>query len=118
MSETAPSPVEIRYHSRSRVLEVSFTDGARFELAAGYLRCFARAADQGEELSEAIVPPTDLPPVGIVRIVPLDGGAIGLHFDDGHESGVYTWAWLYRLGREQAKRLDRHIAPIVPPAPV
>ena len=87
MTQPIPQPHEIRYHSRSRVLEVSFADGSRFELPAASLYAGnAVAAD-----------------VGIARIAPLANGAICLHFDDGSESEPLSWAELYRRGSSQSR---------------
>ena len=83
MTPQTPQPHEIRYHSRSRMLEVSFADGARFELPAASLH--------GGDAAAAAE-------VGIARIAPLGNGAITLHFDDGRESGPLSWADLYRRG--------------------
>lgn len=76
-----PQPHEIRYHSRSRVLEVSFADGARFEFPVASLHGGDAAAE-----------------VAIARIAPLGNDAISLHFDDGHETEPLSWADLYRRG--------------------
>ena len=81
-SET-PVPTEIKLHKVSRVLEVSFADGARFELPVASLH-------EGDAAAAA--------EVGIARIAPLGNGAISLHFDDGRESGPLSWADLYRRG--------------------
>ncbi len=86
MSQADTAPHEIRYHSRSRVLEARFADGTCFRLTAASLR--ARDSDAPPAAGE----------VGIARIAPLGNGGIVLHFDDGHESAPLTWAELYGIG--------------------
>jgi DUF971 family protein len=96
-----PWPTELRVRRAARTLEVDFDDGARFVLPAEYLRVMTPSAeDRGHGAGpgrtvpgKAQVALTDLQPVGryAVRII----------FSDGHDSGLYSWDELRRLGREQ-----------------
>jgi DUF971 family protein/molybdopterin converting factor small subunit len=102
-------PVEIQLHQKSRVLEIGFDDGARFRLPVEYLRVFSPAAEvrtarqRGEFL-------TGKESVNIIQITPVGGYAVQLHFDDGHETGVYAWKTLYELGRDQDKQWPAYLA--------
>jgi DUF971 family protein len=109
-----PSPVEIRLRTRSRLLEVSFDDGARYELPAEYLRVHSPSAEvQGHGVSEGVLV-TGKEDVGISAVEPIGHYAVRLVFDDGHDTGLYTWKYLRELGSEQEarwlmylRRLDR-----------
>lgn len=100
----APAVTELRYRSADRVLEVGFEDGARFTLTAEYLRVESPSAEvQGHSPSQKRTI-AGRRHVGIMRIEPVGHYAVRLHFDDLHDSGIYSWAWLRLLGEEQATR--------------
>ncbi len=94
----APAPTEIRLDRASGALEIAFADGARFTLPAEYLRVYSPSA----ELTGHGGGPRRFPPgkrhVRIVDVQPVGRYAIRPVFDDGHETGLYRWAWLYELG--------------------
>lgn len=104
-----PVPVEIQLHQKSRVLEIAFDDGGRFRLPVEYLRVFSPAAEartarqRGEFL-------TGKESVNITQITPVGGYAAQLHFDDGHETGLYAWKTLYDLGRHQDTQWPAYLA--------
>ncbi len=87
-------PTEINLHAKSRLLSIAFADGARFELPCEYLRVFSKAAI----LDQAI---TGKEGVNIERIDPQGQYAIRILFDDGHDTGIYSWDTLYALGTNQ-----------------
>jgi DUF971 family protein len=96
MSETAP--VELRLRTRSRLLVVSFGDGQRYELPFEYLRVFSPSAEvQGHSPSQRITV-TGKQDVGIRDIEPIGHYAVKLIFDDGHDTGLFTWKYLRELG--------------------
>ena len=106
-----PTPTEIRVRKTSRCLAVSFDDGARFDLPYEYLRVYSPSAEvkghgPGQEVLQI-----GKEQVGISRIEPIGHYAVRLVFDDGHDTGLYSWRYLHELGREQEKRwadyLDR-----------
>ena len=104
MSNGTPVPTEIRYHRRTRVLELTYADGNRFELSAEYLRVYSPSAEvrghgPGQEVLQV-----GKETVSIGQIEPFGNYAVRLHFDDGHDSGLYSWDELYLLGSEQAER--------------
>ncbi len=96
MSEQPPDlfPTEINLHSKSRLLIVVFSDGRRFELPCEYLRVFSRA----KEVRTLDTPVTGKEDVNITRIEPQGQYAVRLEFDDGHDTGIYSWDTLYELG--------------------
>jgi DUF971 family protein len=99
-----PAPVEIRLRTRSRLLEVSFDDGSRYELPAEYLRVNSPSAEvQGHGAGEGVLV-TGKEDVGISAVEPIGHYAVRLVFDDGHDTGLYTWKYLHELGSEREAR--------------
>lgn len=97
----APHPTDIKLHQLSRMLEVSFEDGAHFTLPCEYLRVYSPSAEvrghgPGQETLQ--IGKED---VNIVDIQPVGHYAVKLVFSDGHDSGLYSWNILYELGRDQ-----------------
>ncbi|WP_424810647.1 gamma-butyrobetaine hydroxylase-like domain-containing protein [Roseococcus sp. YIM B11640] len=94
---------ELRYRSAEKSLEVAFDDGSRFVLPAEYLRVESPSAEvQGHGPDQKTIVPGRRH-VGIMRIEPVGNYAVRLIFDDLHDSGIYSWAELHRLGTEQAR---------------
>lgn len=96
-----PIPQEIKYHSSSRVLELGYADGAQFDLSAEYLRVHSPSAEvrghgPGQEVLQ--IGKED---VRITQIEPIGHYAVRLHFDDGHNTGLYSWEELFDLGARQ-----------------
>jgi DUF971 family protein len=101
---SGPVPTLIRLRTRSRVLEVAFDDGARFELPFEYLRVFSPSAEvKGHGPGQGVLV-TGKENVGISAVEPVGQYAVKLVFDDGHATGLYSWAYLYQLGSEQERR--------------
>jgi DUF971 family protein len=103
MSEHRVKPTDITLHQQSRMLEVAFEDGAHFRLPCEYLRVYSPSAEvrghgPGQETLQL-----GKENVNIARIEPVGHYAVRLCFDDGHDTGLYSWDWLYHLGREQDK---------------
>ena len=104
---TAPEervPTEIKLRSRSRVLEVTFSDGQRFELPFEYLRVHSPSAEvkgHGPGQEVLVVGKEN---VAIRAVEPIGQYAVRLIFDDGHNTGLYTWKYLYELGSEQPEK--------------
>jgi DUF971 family protein len=89
-------PVEIKLHQKSRVLEIAFEDGKRFELPCEYLRVYSPSAEvRGHGPGQEVLQ------LGIENIEPVGNYAVILHFDDGHNTGIYSWETLYDLGAHQ-----------------
>ena len=101
---SAPAVTELRYRGAERVLEVGFADGARFRLPAEYLRVESPSAEvQGHDPSQKRTI-AGRRHVGIMRIEPVGNYAVRLVFDDLHDTGIYSWAWLRLLAEEQDSR--------------
>lgn len=98
-SEHTPSiPTDIKLHQRSRVLELQFDDGSKFELSCELLRVYSPSADvRGHAAGEGVLQ-TGKEDVNIEKIEPVGNYAVKLVFDDGHATGLYSWSYLYDLG--------------------
>jgi len=103
LTSQTPTPTEIKLHQKSRVLEISFDDGRRFEIPYEMLRVYSPSAEvrghgPGQEVLQTgkkNVEVSGVEPVGTYGIQPT--------FSDGHNTGIYSWEYLYDLGhrREQ-----------------
>lgn len=91
-------PVALTLRRDERVLEVAFDDGRKFVLPAMFLRIESPSAEvQGHHASQK-QPVLGKEQVGIRAIEPVGNYAVRIIFDDGHDTGIYTWTYLYRLG--------------------
>jgi len=91
-------PTEIKLHQRSRVLELHFDDGFECNLTCEYLRVHSPSAEvQGHGPGQEVLQ-TGKEDVGIDQITPSGNYAIKIAFDDGHDSGIFTWTYLHGLG--------------------
>ena len=101
MTENILHPLTISLHKQSRVLEIAYNDGENFKLPCEYLRVFSPSADvkghgPGQEVLQL-----GKEDVNIKEVEPVGNYAVRLIFDDGHETGLYTWNYLYELGQNQ-----------------
>ncbi|HEU4592503.1 MAG TPA: DUF971 domain-containing protein [Steroidobacteraceae bacterium] len=102
--------VEITLRTRSRVLDVAFEDGARFQLPFEYLRVHSPSAEvKGHGPGQEVLV-TGKQDVGIRAVEPVGQYAVKLVFDDGHDSGLYSWKYLRELGEKQAENWRRYQA--------
>ncbi|HKD53301.1 MAG TPA: DUF971 domain-containing protein [Steroidobacteraceae bacterium] len=107
MSE--PIATEIRLRRTSRVLEVSFADGSRYELPFEYLRVHSPSAEvKGHGPGQEVLV-LGKEKVGIVAVEPVGQYAVRLVFDDGHDTGLYTWKYLHELGRERPQKWAQYL---------
>jgi DUF971 family protein len=103
-------PVEIRLKTADKALEVDFDDGARFRYPAEFLRVVSPSAEvQGHGPSQRVTVPGRRH-VGIIEIEPVGNYAVRLKFDDLHETGIYSWAYLYEIGRDQDRIWAEYLA--------
>jgi DUF971 family protein len=102
MTANAPFPENIRLRKRTRVLEVEFDDGSAYSLPAEYLRVHSPSAEVQGHSPETATLVTGKSQVAISDIEQVGRYAVRLVFDDGHDTGLYTWTYLYELGRDQA----------------
>lgn len=98
-----PQPTNLTVHNKSRMLDISFDDGASFTISFELLRVYSPSAEvrghgQGQEVLQ--VGKRD---VGIAALDPVGNYAVQPTFSDGHNTGLYTWDYLYKLGAEQTK---------------
>src|SRR5471030_1015707 len=96
-----PTPTEIKLRTASRLLDVKFDDGSHYELPFEYLRVFSPSAEvKGHGGGEGVLQ-LGKQNVGISRLEPIGNYALRLHFDDGHNAGLYSWTLLQELGRDR-----------------
>jgi DUF971 family protein len=105
-----PVAREIRLNQAERVLHVTFDDGAHFALPAEYLRVESPSAEvQGHGPGQKTII-AGRRHVGIIGIEPVGNYAVRLDFDDLHNTGIYSWDYLYELGQQQAQRWADYLA--------
>jgi DUF971 family protein len=108
--ESRPWPTEIRLSPDRRFLSVSFEGGASFRLAAEYLRVSSPSAEvQGHAPAERKTVPGKAN-VRITAVEPLGNYAVRLVFDDRHDTGIYSWDYLFELGRDHETRWAAYLA--------
>lgn len=101
LNPSSPIPTEIKLHQQSRVMEVAFNDDSRFTMPFEYLRVFSPSAEvrghgPGQEVLQV-----GKKNIEIKNIEPVGQYAVVLVFSDGHDSGIYSWDYLYDLGAKQ-----------------
>lgn len=105
-----PTPTEIRLKRAEKRLEVDFDDGSRFAFPAEFLRVESPSAEvQGHGPNERRTVPGKRH-VGITGLEPVGHYAVRILFDDTHDTGIFSWDYLYTLGREQASRWSAYLA--------
>jgi len=112
MSElgTTRWPTELRLKQAEKILEISFDDGVKFRLPAEYLRVESPSAEvQGHSAAQKQLV-SGRAGVGIDKIEPVGHYAVRLIFDDRHDTGIYSWSYLYQLGVEQERRWAAYLA--------
>lgn len=95
-------PTEIKLHQQSRMLEIAFGDDACYQLPYELLRVYSPSADVSGHGPGQQVLQTGKRDVGISELIPVGSYAVQINFDDGHDTGLYTWEYLYNLGKNQA----------------
>jgi DUF971 family protein len=101
LNPNSPIPTEIKMHQQSKFMEVAFNDGSRFNLPFEYLRVFSPSAEvrghgPGQEVLQVGKKNVD-----VKGVEPVGQYAVVLVFSDGHDSGIYSWDYLYDLGVKQ-----------------
>lgn len=102
-------PTELKLHQTSRVLEVAFEEGVRFQLPCEYLRVFSPSAEVRGHGPDTATLVTGKEQVNITAIEPVGHYAVKLVFDDGHSTGLYSWNILYDLGVNQEKNWQDYL---------
>ncbi|MGI8740712.1 MAG: gamma-butyrobetaine hydroxylase-like domain-containing protein [Gammaproteobacteria bacterium] len=104
-----PRPTDIALHQKSRVLEITFDDGARFDLSCEYLRVYSPSAEVRGHGPGQDVLQVGKENVGIDAVEPVGNYAVRLVFDDGHKTGIFSWDYLYELGARQAANWQTYL---------
>ena len=102
-------PTEIKLVRATQTLEITFDDGTRAALPAEYLRVESPSAEvqgHGAGPKQLVAGKRD---VTIVAVDPVGNYAVRLRFNDGHDTGLYSWTYLHQLGREQESRWDDYL---------
>jgi DUF971 family protein len=107
--EISATPTELTVHKQSRTLEIAFDDNAQFHLSFEFLRVYSPSAEvrghgPGQETLQ-----TGMRHVDIVDIEPVGNYAVRPQFSDGHDSGLYSWDYLYWLGKNQAELWEAYL---------
>ncbi|AOZ51700.1 gamma-butyrobetaine hydroxylase-like domain-containing protein [Chromobacterium vaccinii] len=109
LAPDAAQPVEIQLHQVSKILEIAFDDGARFELPCEYLRVHSPSAEvRGHGAGQETLQ-TGKMHVGITALEPIGHYALKITFDDGHDSGLYSWTYLYELGAKRGQYWQQYL---------
>jgi DUF971 family protein len=103
------TPTEIRLQKKSRRVVIAFEDGSHFELPFEYLRINSPSAEvQGHGPGQEVLQ-TGKENVRVTAVEPVGHYAIRLVFDDGHDTGLYSWKYLYELGRDQERKWQAYL---------
>ena len=102
-------PIEIKLHQQSAVLEIAFDDGVSAALPAEYLRVYSPSADVRGHTPEQAKLQLDKENVAIQAVEPVGNYALKLVFSDGHDSGFYSWDYLYELATEQELKWQEYL---------
>lgn len=95
-------PTEIKLHQKSRMLEITFSDDECFQLPYELLRVYSPSADVSGHGPGQEVLQLGKKNVGVTAVQPAGSYAMQINFDDGHDTGLFTWEYLYKLGKNQA----------------
>lgn len=103
------NPTEIQLHQKSRVLEIAFDNGKRFKLSCEYLRVYSPSAEvaghgPGQEILQL-----GKEDVSIKAVEPVGNYAVRLVFDDNHDTGIYSWNYLYELGEHREAKWRKYL---------
>jgi len=109
LDKTTPVPTEIKLHQLSRQLEITFNNGTRFELPYEFLRVYSPSAEvrghgPGQEVLQV-----GKKNIAIKGIEPVGSYAVTLTFSDGHDTGIYSWDYLYELGANYVALWGRYV---------
>lgn len=99
LTNNSPRPIDIRLHQASRLLEIKFDNNTECQLSCEFLRVYSPSAEvrghgHGQEVLQL-----GKEDVNIVAIAPVGNYAVKLSFSDGHDTGLYSWDYLYELGQ-------------------
>ena len=108
LTPDTPQPTDITVHQQSRVLEIGFSDGRSFRIPFELMRVYSPSAEvQGHGPGQEVLQ-TGKRQVGLTALEPVGNYAVQPSFDDGHESGIFSWDYLYWLGAQQDQLWSRY----------
>jgi len=102
-------PTEIKLHQKSRQIEISFADGKRFELSYEFLRVYSPSAEVRGHGSGQEVLQVGKKDIEITAIEPVGSYAVQPRFSDGHDSGLYSWDYLYEIGADRDQLWQQYL---------
>ena len=109
LDKATPQPTEIKLHQKSRTLEIAFADGSLFNLPCEFLRVYSPSAEvRGHGPGQEVLQ-TGKIDAEITGVEPVGTYAVNLAFADGHNSGIYSWDYLYELGTHQEALWERYL---------
>jgi DUF971 family protein len=109
MKEHSVWPTEIRLNPEKNELNVAFDDGSKFAFSAEFLRVMSPSAEvQGHSPDQRVTVPGKID-VLVSSIEPVGNYAVRLVFDDGHNTGLYSWSYLHELGASESERWEEYI---------
>ncbi|UJP05212.1 MAG: DUF971 domain-containing protein [Nitrosomonas sp.] len=109
LTKDTPRPTEIKLHRQSRLLDIAFSDGKKFQFTCEFLRVHSPSAEVSGHSPGQEILQTDKQKISIVTIEPVGNYAIQLNFSDGHNTGLYSWDLLYRYGLNQETMWQRYL---------
>jgi DUF971 family protein len=110
MAQPLPTPVSVTLHQESRVLEIGYADGLTFRLPFELLRVYSPSAEvQGHGPGQEVLQ-TGKRDVQVSDVQMVGHYAIQPTFSDGHDTGIFSWSYLYDLGQRQQEYWDRYLA--------
>lgn len=110
MDRNSPRPTDIHLHQQTRVMDITFDDGRSFSMPCEYLRVFSPSAEvRGHGPGQEVLQ-TGKRDVNITAIEPVGVYAVKLAFTDGHDTGIYSWDYLYDLGVRQEANWKTYLA--------
>jgi DUF971 family protein len=108
LTAQTPQPTSITVHQQSRVLEVGFADGRAFRIPFELMRVYSPSAEvQGHGPGQEVLQ-TGKREVGLTALEQVGNYAVQPRFSDGHETGIFTWEYLYFLGSQQDELWQRY----------
>lgn len=110
LNKNTPTPTAMTVHGQSRELEIAFNDGAAFRIPFELMRVYSPSAEvQGHSPDQAVLQ-TGKREVGVLALEPVGLYAVQPTFSDGHDTGIYSWEYLYFLGSQADALWTQHEA--------
>jgi DUF971 family protein len=110
LTQQSPLPTDIKVHQQSRIFEIAFADGSHFRIPFELMRVYSPSAEvQGHGPGQEVLQ-TGKRLVGITAVEPIGNYGIKPIFSDGHETGIFSWDYLYQLGSQQQELWQRYEA--------